>query len=218
MAGNVYELRTQERAVNAASDNERAGLTALTLADGGVPDDFSLYTALAGRFPRSDVIEKLPSFALDETLAAYGSPAYSLGELASRPESVRLNADYVSLQGTGSGLRPSPALPPARSPAPRALSVIHGDWATGPTGCLTLRPSGGTAAGTLSLPSDGLTLAVGSGPPATVTAGRVADGTPLPMGTVPGDQKAIVHLATGRAPQPWRVGIRAEQSVLACNP
>ena len=62
IAGNLYGLRIQERAVNAASDNQRAGLTALALESRPVPPNFSLYDTLAGRAPKSNLVTKLPYF------------------------------------------------------------------------------------------------------------------------------------------------------------
>jgi hypothetical protein len=217
IAGNLYALRTQERAVNAASDHERAGLTALALESRPVAPDFSLSDTLAGRAPKSNVVTKLPYFALKETLAAYGSPAYSAAALASRPQPVRLNADYVSLRAAGGGLRPSPVKPPVQGRAPRTLSISGGSLARASAGCVTLRPSAMIARATFSLHSNRLALSVSPGAPAKVSAGRLADDTALPLGAVPGGHNAVLNLAASRLPEPWRVGIESGQRVLACS-
>ena len=216
IAGNAYELRTEARVLNTASDNMRAGLTSLDLAHREVPPGFVLSTALARRFAASGVIVALPESRLDGVLAKYGSPAYSPAELPSRPQAVRVNADYVLLRAAGTKLQAVNALPRAHGPAPRGLSAIGGEWVSRKRGCTELRPSGNTATGTLSLPSGRLALAADAGPPVGVTGGRFADGTPLPIGALQGDSKAVFSLPAGGAPEDWRVGIRAQQRVLAC--
>jgi hypothetical protein len=140
IAGNLYDLRIQGRALNATSDSERGGLTALALESRAVAPDFSLYGALAGRVPNSSVITQLPYFALEETLAAYGSPAYSAAELASRPQPVRLNAEYVSRQAASGGLRPSAVRPTPQGRPPRTLSVSGGAWGRTSPGCVGCDP------------------------------------------------------------------------------
>jgi hypothetical protein len=218
IAGNLHDLRIQGRAVNATSDSQRAGLTALALESGPVAPDFSLFDTLVGRVPKSNVVTKLPYFALKKTLATYGSPAYSLAELGSRPQPVRLNADYVSLRAARGRLRPVPIKPPAQGRAPRTLSVSGGSWAPASQGCVALRPSAMTIArATLSLHSNGLVLSVTPGAPVKVSAGRFASNTPLQLGAVPGGHNAVLNLAGSRLPQPWRVGIESGQRVLACS-
>ena len=217
IAGNLYDLRIQARAVNAASDNQRAGLTALALESRRVVPDFSLYDTLAGRAPKSILVTKLPYAALGATLAAYGSPAYSAAELASRPQSVRLNADYVSLRAGGGGLQPLEGTPPAHGPAPRTLTVSGGSVVPASQGCVALRPSATIARFTFSLQSNGLALSVSPGAPAKVSAGRFADDTPLLLGTVPGGHNAVLNLAASGLAQPWRVAIESGQRVLACG-
>lgn len=217
IAGNLYDLRIQERAVDATSDSQRAALTALALESRHVPPDFSIFDALSGRVPKQNVVTKLPYAALEEALAAYGSPAYNAAELASRPRTVRLNADYVSLRAADSGLLPSSVRQPTQGRAPRTLSVSGGSLAATSPGCVALRPSATIARATFSLPSNGLALSVSPGAPANVSAGRFADDTPLSLGAVPGGHNAVLSLPASRLAQPWRVGIESGQRVLACS-
>jgi hypothetical protein len=217
IAGNLYDLRIQERAVDATSDSQRAALTALALERGRVPPGFSIFDALSGRVPKQNVVTKLPYAALEDALAAYGSPAYSAAELASRPRTVRLNADYVSLRAADSGLLPSSVRPPTQGHAPRALSVSGGSLAAASPGCVALRPSAAIARVTFSLPSNGVALSVSPGAPAKVSAGRFADDTPLPLGVVRGGHTAVLSLPASRLAQPWRVSIDSGQRVVACS-
>jgi hypothetical protein len=217
IAGNLRDLRIQERAANATSDSQRAGLSALAFESRPVPPNFSLLDTLAGRVPKVTLVAGKRYSRLKQIMAAYGSPAYSAAELASRPEFVRLNADYVSLRAARGGLRPLPARPTAHGRAPRTVSVSGGSTAPISRDCVALRPSAMIASATVSLYSDGLVLSVSPGARAKVSAGRFADDTPLRLGAVPGGHKAVLRLAASRFPQPWRVGIESGQRVVACS-
>jgi hypothetical protein len=204
LAGNVYELRTQEGAIDGASDRVRASLAAVALEDGPAPPAFSLADTLAGRFPASDLTPKLALPTLAAVFAKYGSPAYSPAQLAARPQSVRLTADYVSLQLAGTEVQPTPAPQSARPGASRQ--------------CRMLRPVANAPARLVPVPDGRLELAAGPGPPVALTAGEFADGAAVPIGSLHGGQSALLNLP-GRSdatPQ-WRVGIKAGQSVLACT-
>jgi hypothetical protein len=218
MVGNVYELRTQERALNGASDRFRAGLTSLALADGPVSRQFNLYRALAGRFPASDQLPHLSAGALMTVFAHYGSPAYNLREFVSRPDSVKETADLVTLEAAGARLRPVAKLPASREPAPRGLSTLNARWERSSRGCIAVQPSSGGAAAILSTPTGRLSFAVAAGPPVDLRAGRFAPGTAIPIGTLRGGHKSLLELPT----EPgglvdWRVGIRTDQRVLVCT-
>lgn len=218
IAGNLYALRTQERNYDNASDNERAGLTAVELTGAAVSPRFSLATALAGRFPLSPTIVPLRQAELQTVLADYGSPAYTPVELASRPQPVRITADYVSIRAAGSRLRPVNRLPASQGPAPRSLSTIGGQWAAGAPGCIALQPSGGAVGGLLSTSTGQVELTASAGPPVVVRAGRFADGAPTPVGTIGGGEKVVLDLPSEPgAGIDWRVGLQAHQRVLACN-
>ena len=183
IAGNLYDLRIQERAVNATSDGQRAASDRAGLGKPAASRRTSVSTTpCRGGSQNNNLVTKLPYAALEETLAAYGSPAYSAAELASRPQSVRLNADYVSLRAAGGGLLPSSVRPPAQGRAPRTLSVSGGSLAPASQGCVALRPSAMIARATFSLPSNGLALSVSPGAPAKVSAGRFADDSPTARG------------------------------------
>jgi len=217
IAGNLRDLRNQSRAANATSDSQRAALTALALESRPVAPHLTLLDTLAGRVPKVTLVAGKPYSRLQKIMAAYGSPAYSAAELASRPEFVRLNADYVSLRAGRGGLRPLPARPTAHGRAPRTIAVSGGSGAPASQGCVALRPSAMVAHATLALHSNGLALSVSPGAPAKVSAGRFADDTSLSLGTVPGGHNAVLRLAASRFPQPWRVGIESGQRVVACG-
>jgi hypothetical protein len=218
IAGNLYELRVQERALNTASDHERAGLTAIALVGPAVPPTLSLKSTLAGRFPASDTIVEDAAGMLKQVFARYGSPAYSPSELESRPQAVRVTADFVAVQAAGGALRPAAVLPQPRNPPPRGLLAFGGKWAPASRGCIALQPSGDSAAGVISTPTGRLALAAKAGPPVVVRVGRFADGTAVPLGTVPGGAAAELDLpAESGAPGDWRVGVLAHQRVLVCT-
>jgi len=218
IAGNLYQLRTSKRQLDNASDRQRAGLTSLALAGSAVPPQFNLATALAGQLPWANESEGLPAPALRRVLDDYGSPAYSPAELSSRPQPVRITADYVLLRATGTQLRPTGSLPASNNPAPRGLSAFGGRWTTASHGCIELRPSDAAAVGVLSLPAGRMALAANAGPPVVVRAGLFADGAAIPIGSLQGGGRAALDLpATDGALEHWRVAVQARQRVLACS-
>lgn len=218
VAGNLYGLRTTKRELDNASDRQRGGLTSLALAGSTVPPQFNLATALAGQFPGANQSEGLAIPALRRVLNDYGSPAYSLAELSSRPQPVRMTADQVLLRATGSELRTTNRLPASRNPAPRGLSAFGGKWTTASHGCIELRPGDTSVGGLFSPPVGRLVLAADSGPPVVVSAGLFADGAPTRIGSLPGDGRRVLDLpVTDGVPEQWRVGIQAQQPVLACS-
>jgi hypothetical protein len=218
IAGNVYALRTQEQALDNASDNERAALTALELAGSGVPPQLTLRTVLAGHFALNQTVVMLPYSALERVLADYGSPAYTPGELASRPQPVRITADYVSLVAAGSELRLVGDLQASPGSTPRHLAAFGGSWASSAPGCIALQPSRRVATGVLSPAGGRLAIAADPGPPLAVRAGRFSDGVAVAVGSLRGGGKAVLELPrTGSVAPAWRVAIRAQQRVLACG-
>jgi hypothetical protein len=218
IAGNLYELRIQEKALNDASDRFRGGLTGLALGGNRVADAFSLSRALAGRFPASDQVALLNAGALATVFAHYGSPAYSLTELASRPDSVKATADLVALKAGGAQLRPAAKLPTARGPAPRGIAALGGRWEPASRGCIALRPSGEAASGVLTSSTGRLAFEVGAGPPVPVRAGRFAPGAAVPVGTLEGGEEAELDLPTvAGSSLPWRVALQAHQRVVVCG-
>jgi hypothetical protein len=212
IAGNLYELRNQERLFDNGSDRLRAGLTSLALAGSAVPPKFSLANALFGG-------SGLPAFAFQRVLADYGSPAYSPAELSSRPQPVRIAADEVLLRASGSELQPRGTLPASRNSTPRDLLASSGRWTTVSRGCIELRPSNAVALGVLSLPAGhNLGLAAHAGPPVIVKAGLFADSATIGIGSLQGGGKAVLDLpATDGVLQHWQVAIQARQRVLACS-
>ena len=210
LAGNFYQLRTQERRLDEASDHLRAALTSVELAGSAVSPDFNL-AYLAG-------LQGLSTGARARVLADYGSPAYSLPELLSRPQPVRVTADYVLLHAAGSELEPRRSLPAAHNPAPRGVAAFGGKWTTASRGCIELRPSNAAVVGVLTLPPGRLALAARAGQPVVVTAGLLAAGADAPVGSLEGGRRAVLELpAVDGVPEPWRVAIQARQRVLACS-
>ncbi len=218
ITGNLYELRIQEKALNDASDRFRGGLTALAVGGQHVADDFSLSGALARRFPASDQVAQLNAAALAAVFAHYGSPAYNLTELASRPEAVRATADYVALQASGARVRLVARLPEAREPAPSGTTALGGSWKPASHGCIALQPAAKSTTGIFTAPTGRLAFEAAGGPAVQLRAGRFAQGAAVPIGTVPGGGKAELDLPTATgSPLPWHVALQAHQRVIACS-
>jgi len=218
MAGNVYELRTQERTLNNASDQLRGGLTSLAAGGTQVSPDFSIFRTLAGRFPASDQVPQLNAAALRAVFADYGSPAYDLTDLVSRPDTVRTTADLVALEASGTQLRPVAKPPAAREPAPDGVSALGGSWKPASRGCIALQPTGEAAAGVFTAPTGRLVFDASAGPALPVRAGRLAPGAAVPIGPLQGGGKAELDLpAVSGSALPWRVAIQAHQRVVVCS-
>lgn len=218
IVGNLYELRIQEKALNDASDRFRGGLTSVALGGSQVPDDFSLSRALAGRFPASDQVALLNAAGLATVFAHYGSPAYNLAELASRPDAVKATADLVALKASGEQLRPLAKLPAAREPAPHGISALGGSWKPASRGCIALQPTGEAASAVLTAPTGRLAFAAATGPPVQLRAGRFAPGAAVAIGAVQGGGNAELDLPTVTGSfLPWRVGIQTHQRVVVCS-
>ena len=217
LTGNIYELRTQERALNDVSDRFRGALNPLAQSD-AIPRHFSLFRALSGRIPAGDQLPHLDRAGLATVFRHYGWPGYNLFELASRPDAVRAAADLVTLDAAGDPLRAAAHLPPPRKPAPQGLAVVNGDWKTVSSGCIALRPSGGSASAFASVPTGRMGFHVAPGPSVQLRVGRFAPAGPIPIAPVGGGRKAVLELpAKPPAFTKWRVGIHAEQRVVVCS-
>jgi hypothetical protein len=218
IAGNVYDLRFQERVLNDASDQFRGGLAPLAVDSRQVSPAFNIFQALSGRFPASDQVAQLNAAALATVFAHYGSPAYNLTELASRPDAVKATADLVALKASGERLQPAARLPVAPEPAPNGTSALGGSWEPASRGCIALQPSGEAASAVLTAPTGRLAFAAATGPPVPLRAGRFAPGAAVPIGTVQGGGNAELDLPTVTGSfLPWRVAIQTHQRVVVCS-
>ncbi len=125
---------------------------------------------------------------------AFGSPAYTDSELASAPESFRLEAD--KLLGAILGLK----LAPGGSVAGACRSV-------------RASPSGATG---LELASGRAIIKASGSTKATVVLGRFSDALPIDAGALQPGSTASLTIPADRSTRPWRLGLQGVGPVTVC--
>lgn len=121
----------------------------------------------------------------------FGSPAFSIGEIATGPTSVREAADAAL----------SEILQPALVPAPEERACSGEVEATGRE--LALPPGGGV----LRVPAGG-----------TLGLRRFADEPTIPLGALPPGAQVALPLAVDAASQPWLVSVDGGGELELCGP
>lgn len=193
--------------------------------------DLAAVELAAGRAdPQAPVVEvpDVPVFRdvripVREYLAAvddYGSPAYTVGELAAAPEDARLAADANLVRLLRVGPRAEQDASPQAAGRPlRPESLAGGDSVTRGA-CIGVLPSPGSEATVaLRLQRAGLSLRATPGPPVTVALRRFAGGFGPPLRGIAGGSTARVEIPADAAPQPWQALVRSRQEIELCpNP
>ncbi|HEX8753874.1 MAG TPA: hypothetical protein VF731_10700 [Solirubrobacterales bacterium] len=127
----------------------------------------------------------------------YGSPAFSEGQLESRPQGEREAADVTLAQALGLALR---------SPAKGERS----------TACQTLQASSAGYTG-VTLLHGGFTLANRSGAGVEVKLGRFAEGFPVSFGELPAGVKTALAVPVDSSRRPWNLGLIGIGPVRLCT-
>jgi hypothetical protein len=149
-----------------------------------------------------------------------GTPAASVDELATAPESARRAADEQLTKFHRLALTPTD--PPADPGAAPAVDAVAGGRATPAGGCVSFTPAGAGPAAPepaleLTVPAGGLVLTARGGE-ATVSVRRFADGFPdEPLGRIAPGGSGLLTIRPDRAPQPWHVRVAPEARVTACG-
>jgi len=179
-----------EQAVLARSDT-----AAIEIARRTVDPKFALSPEVAGTPVLIDINAGKFLAAIDE----YGSPAYSLEELAAAPEAGRKQADIVLAQ----------ALPVATD------SELGGyDPGADRAGCTE---AGNGAAAELPVSSGATRIEVGPGPHAALSLRRFAAGEyPVPTEGAPGGSVTTLTIPADTATQRWYLQVLASQPVFVC--
>jgi hypothetical protein len=215
---NAFQLHYAARYVADISGVVRAELGALELARGTVDGGFLPDAAGA------EIIGPvgIPGVQAGQYFAAideYGSPAFSPGQLASGNELERKAADGILTRALGVAPVPAARLRPTATIA-KPIEVVGG--ATSRQGdCLRFNPDSPGAYFTVAAaPPEIGVLAVDPAPGqiATLAVGRFADGEPIPIGAINGDQSYSMNFPPLASPAPgaWRVRIAPTAPILAC--
>jgi hypothetical protein len=214
IVANVGDMRSGARFLRDQGLLTRTGLAALEIARPVVRPDHPA-AGIAG-YPLV-VVRAGQYFELEHDL---GTPAASVAELATAPESARRAADDELTRIHGVALQPTDA--PARPPGqPPTVDAAAGGTVTRSRGCIAFTPA---AAGPyqpppaveLTVPRDRLVITAGGG--ATVTVRRFADGFPdEPLGRIAPDGSGTLAIRADLASTPWHVRVASEGRMTACG-
>jgi hypothetical protein len=189
-AANLWLLHDEWKKQVDISRLQRAALTALEIERGRVSPSFAVNSADTN-IPFAGIVRAGPYFAASD---AYGSPAYSLPELASAPEYARAAADRTVARELGVAREPS---------GPQGLSA-----------CRTARLEGTPVTG--DVPPGGATLWVEPGSSASLALGRFASGYPVDLGELP-NGTSKVSIPSDAVGQPWRFQLQGAGPVRVCG-
>lgn len=164
--------------------------------------------------PFFGVITARPYF---EAEARWGTPAYSVAQLAAAPDYARALADLELARIHRVALPPS--ADEARGDRPTVAAAVGGSVA-GEGPCVTFRPQAYTPVLQgqqlqVDLPADGV-LITARGGSATVGVGRFSPSFQR-IGRLAADTPAILRVAGDRAPPPWRVELKPTDRVTVCG-
>jgi hypothetical protein len=165
---------------------ERADLAALEIARDTVEPGLVLEEGIA-----DTVYVPVEAGAYLAARDAYGSPAYSIAELATAPPEARLPADKVLAAALGIGLAPLAGRPPGE----RCVKA--------------------SAPATLAAPRGGVALR--SRETVEVSLGRFADSFPVELGTLASDQWTELTIPTDRSRRPWQLSLSGSAPVELCG-
>lgn len=212
LLANVAELRVGGRLFAAEGETNRATLAALELARGRVDPELMVED---GSTSHSHPDMFFLASAYFDTVAEFGSPAFSPSQLEASGEQAREAADQELVRALGIELVPAAVAPrrvggsrPVVSSQAAGRSRAFGD-------CVALIPERGrTASFNLDLPPGGLSYRTGSRNPVEVTLGRFAEQPVVQLPSVAGS--AEIAIPSDRSPRPWHAELTTAGSVLAC--
>jgi hypothetical protein len=169
------------------SDELRASLSGVEIARDSVHPPFMVRLVSINVSPRTYLS------AVDE----YGSPAYSEGDLAVRPEGDRAVADQTLASALGLRL------------APEQTGRAN-------VGCQTVRASatGNTA---VTLVRGGFTVANGGNDDVEVLLSRFSGDLPVDLGPLSAGSTASLAIPIDRSTRPWRLGLRGAGPIRLCS-
>jgi hypothetical protein len=187
--------------------DERGALAGLEVAgskadpylflDSGNTDNTALYSLSAGPYLSA--------------VNAFGSPADSLFDLSSAPETARIAADRLNAQAEHLNPIPVRSLPTATGSPPQLLAAA-GTRPVPRGSCLTLKTRDGPA--TVTLPRPGVTLRARAGPPEALGMRRFATSFAV-SSELRGP--SVVLIPDDRSPRAWQALLRGPGPVTLCG-
>ncbi len=194
---NLVVLRDGGEILEPQSVLTRADGAAIEIARRTVDPEFQLSPEVAGTPSLVNVYAGEYLEAVDE----YGSPAYSLPELARAPEQGRRQADIVLSQ----------ALPLS------TLTQLGAYLGGGGENCVTAPPAD-AAMPEVAIGSGVTRIEVPPGPSAAFSLRRFAAGEyPVPTDGAPGNSVTLLRVPRDSSPRPWRLHVDAKRPVRVCR-
>jgi hypothetical protein len=200
LAGNGLLLQQSHDFYRETSQLIRGNLTALEIARNTVEPSFYLEEEFADTgFDHIDAGSYLS--AVD----AYGSPAYTIGELQGSPEFARFATDKVLLNALRVALEPGASLPAAAAGAKPGAPNSLGTITVPARGCVTV--AGGSQAPLLSLPPGGVVVGARNQPVTDIKMARFASGEfPVDFQTgVAAGEAIAVPIPVDLSTVPWKM-------------
>ena len=193
-ASNLLALDRGRARLAALAEIERGGLAAFEAARDTVDPDFRLNPENSNAF-YADLIDPASYFS---AVDAFGSPAYSLDELASAAEGGRVAADLVSAAALRVRLKPAPA------------DARH-------LGCVDVAPADPAAPATVALGGQAALIYASRRARARIGLRRYAAASfPVDLGTSRGDGVSSLRIPPDRSRQPWELSVASEKTVRVC--
>jgi hypothetical protein len=209
---NAGVLRDGGRYLRSQAESARADLAAIELAQNSIPPGY------VADFPGTPFI-LLSARDYLEAAKDYGSPAYSVAELAAAPDPARLVADAELIRIHHIGLRESP--PDASlAGAPEVAFSARGS-VSNRHGCVEFRPDAVRATKPapeleLTVPAAGLLVRTADGS-ARVDIRRFATGfSAAERNVIQASNAAVLRVPSDSASQPWRARITPQGRLSVC--
>ncbi len=188
---NGVRLRDAANGLAGIAQQERGGLAALELARGIVPSNFKLTQQNSG-VDYLGLLEAGPYFS---AVDAYGSPAYSAGELASAPPAARGAGDKVSAAAMGIRLQPGGRAQPGT--------------------CVQLDPA--TAPAIVAVPAEGVVLRASMAGTGVAVRRYATDSFPVALGPLAARRMELLRIPADRSARTWSAQLSGGGAVTACR-
>lgn len=202
IASNLLYLHEAYGGYLAGTQLVRGNLTALEIARNTVDPSFYIEEEFA-----DNGLDHFDAGSYLSAVDAFGSPAYTVGELEATPESVRFAADKVLLNALGVGAETDAPLPAAAAGAKQATPSSEGIVAVPAGGCVAV--PGGAEAPLLSLPPGGAVVGAGAQPVTDIKMRRFATSpenfpVDFQIGVAPGEAVAV-PIPPDLSTVPWKM-------------
>jgi hypothetical protein len=212
LLANVAELRVGGRLFAAEGETNRATLAALELARGRVDPELMVED---GSTSHSHPDMFFLASAYFDTVAEFGSPAFSSSELEASGEQAREAADQELVRALGVKIMSAAGPRRGGGTPPPVVSAQTAGRSRALGNCVALVPERGrTASFKLDLPPGGLSYRTASGNAVEVVLGRFAERPIVELASIAGP--AEIAIPPDRSPRPWRAELTTEERVLAC--